>query len=307
MLVAGRLQPRRDAPASVTGSTQAVGQRLPVPALAHRAAQPLARGARSRVPHPLGHRGALLGASAAASAAVIERTTARSKMRATSGASTNRRPSGVSMTMPSKMCSRALSSTRRTVPTCDAVGRAHRRSAGEHLVADGVAVVGHHASKIDRWRGPELRIRSAPWLSDEAVLGGIARCSPLRRVGCRWLPSPCPCVRQPAELVAVLERHRRPPRRASAKPPALPFFELGAAFFAAARRQSPRAMTFLMPLGSGGCRRRSPWSCHGVAREASLPALDGVPSSAAEAARSPVAGRSGGRVPRRRGRHQCVW
>jgi hypothetical protein len=54
--------------------------------------------------------------SAAASSALIVRITARSKIRATSGASTNRRPSGVSITMPSKMCSRALSCTRRTVP-----------------------------------------------------------------------------------------------------------------------------------------------------------------------------------------------
>jgi hypothetical protein len=55
--------------------------------------------------------------SSPASAAVIVRITARSKIRATSGASTKRRPSGVSITIPSKMCSRALSCTRRTVPT----------------------------------------------------------------------------------------------------------------------------------------------------------------------------------------------
>ena len=40
----------------------------------------------------------------------------RRVMRATSGASTKRRPVSVLTTMPSKMCSRALSCTRWTVP-----------------------------------------------------------------------------------------------------------------------------------------------------------------------------------------------
>ena len=47
------------------------------------------------------------GGSSAASSAVIESVTARSAVRATSGASTKRRsPPGISMTIPSKMCSR---------------------------------------------------------------------------------------------------------------------------------------------------------------------------------------------------------
>ena len=49
--------------------------------------------------------------------AVMVSVTRRSVIRTTSGASTNRSPSGVRSTMPSKMCSRALSSTRWTVPT----------------------------------------------------------------------------------------------------------------------------------------------------------------------------------------------
>jgi len=43
--------------------------------------------------------------------------TRRSVMRATSGASTHSSPSSVRMTMPSKMCSLALSITRSTVPS----------------------------------------------------------------------------------------------------------------------------------------------------------------------------------------------
>jgi hypothetical protein len=42
--------------------------------------------------------------------------TCRREMRATSGASTKRVPESVLTTMPSKMCSRALSWTRWTVP-----------------------------------------------------------------------------------------------------------------------------------------------------------------------------------------------
>ena len=56
--------------------------------------------------------------SRAASAASIVSVTRRSVMRATSGASTKRLPRPVSITIPSKMCSRLLSSTRWTVPTC---------------------------------------------------------------------------------------------------------------------------------------------------------------------------------------------
>ena len=54
--------------------------------------------------------------SSAASAASIDSVTRRSAIRETSGASTNRRPRAVVITMPSKMCSRGFSSTRSTLP-----------------------------------------------------------------------------------------------------------------------------------------------------------------------------------------------
>lgn len=57
------------------------------------------------------------GGESSTSAAVTVSVTACSAMCATSGASTKRRPRLVSTTIPSKMCSRALSCTRRTRPT----------------------------------------------------------------------------------------------------------------------------------------------------------------------------------------------
>ena len=55
--------------------------------------------------------------SPAAWAASMASITRRRVIRATSGASTNRMPSLVRITIPSKMCSRALSCTRWTVPS----------------------------------------------------------------------------------------------------------------------------------------------------------------------------------------------
>ena len=57
------------------------------------------------------------GRSRASSASIVS-VTRFSVMRATSGASTKRRPLGVVTTMPSKRCSRSSSSTRCTVPSC---------------------------------------------------------------------------------------------------------------------------------------------------------------------------------------------
>ena len=81
------------------------------------------------------------GGSSAASAASIVSVTRRSVMRATSGASTKRLPRPVSITIPSKMCSRALSSTRWTVPTCAPSEACDGHAARERLVADLVVVV----------------------------------------------------------------------------------------------------------------------------------------------------------------------
>ncbi len=73
----------------------------------------------SRLTEPAAPAGASGGPSFETSSAVIPSVTARSAVRATSGASTKRcTPSLVWMTSPSKMCSRKLSSTSRTMATC---------------------------------------------------------------------------------------------------------------------------------------------------------------------------------------------
>ena len=131
----------------------------PVPALAHAAAPTAWRGAavlawstRWRMPPPGG------GSSSASAAEMVSVTRARR-----CGRPRARRRSAcrclVSMTMPSKMCSRAVSCTRRTVPTWTPSRRAHGRPARQHLVGDRVAVVVCH--------GPPGCHASVAWINDE--------------------------------------------------------------------------------------------------------------------------------------------
>ena len=82
------------------------------------------------------------GRSAACGASIVS-VTRRFVIVSTSGASTNRLPSFVATTMPSKMCSRRLSSTLLTVPSWAAVGGVDGRPARQDLVADLVLVLGH--------------------------------------------------------------------------------------------------------------------------------------------------------------------